>query len=279
MTGEGKHFSFLFFSTTEISYLIIGLWHLLEPIPLWRENSLCAAQLKPLQFVNLPLLVPGPPGGEPDVQWVTQIPRTLQDRPQGEGEQSHAALFSKHQNKEWMQPWHFTTVIWYVDTSLVFSNCATGQNRSHGSTQLKSTWSRVQEDKKFFVAELDLKEQRETWPLVNHRSRTDIWRANSCYLVALMSWLRLLNIDKVLTLFTVGPHGDDQDGGKEKWQHFKRQTRGATWLYTYQKGGGSIPASVNYVEQDTEPQISPNAASSVYGCVWGRWMWFKLKKI
>lgn len=61
-SGEGKHFSFLFFFTTEISYLIIGLWHLLEPVPLWRENSLCAAQLKPLQFVNLPLPVPGPPG-------------------------------------------------------------------------------------------------------------------------------------------------------------------------------------------------------------------------
>lgn len=61
---RGEAFFFLFFFTTEISYLIIGLWHLLEPIPLWRENSLCAAQLKPLQFVNLPLLVPGPPGGE-----------------------------------------------------------------------------------------------------------------------------------------------------------------------------------------------------------------------
>lgn len=123
---RGSIFSFLFFFTTEISYLIIGLWHLLEPIPLWRENSLCAAQLKPLQFVNLSLPVPGPPGGKPDVQWVTQIPRTLEDRPQGEGEQSHAALFNKHQNKEWMQPWHFTMVIWYVDTSVVFSDCARG---------------------------------------------------------------------------------------------------------------------------------------------------------
>ena len=60
---RGSIFLFFFFFTTEISYLIIGLWHLLEPIPLWRENSLCAAQLKPLQFVNLPLPVPGPPGG------------------------------------------------------------------------------------------------------------------------------------------------------------------------------------------------------------------------
>lgn len=82
---RGSFFFSLFFFTTEISYLIIGLWHLLEPIPLWRENSLCAAQLKPLQFVNLPLPVPGPPRGKPDVQWVTQIPCTLEDRPQGEG--------------------------------------------------------------------------------------------------------------------------------------------------------------------------------------------------
>lgn len=117
---RGETFSFLFFFTTEISYLIIGLWHLLEPIPLWRENSLCAAQLKLLQFVNLPLPVLGPLGEKPDVQWVTYIPCVLEDRPQGEGEQSHATVFNKHQNKEWIQPWHFTMVIWYVDTSVVF---------------------------------------------------------------------------------------------------------------------------------------------------------------
>lgn len=116
--GEAFFFSFLLYYWDQLSHY--RLMTFVEPIPLWRENSLCAAQLKPLQFVNLSLPVPGPLGGKPDVQWVTQIPCTLEDRPQGEGEQSHAALFNKHQNKEWMQPWHFTTVIWYVDTSVVF---------------------------------------------------------------------------------------------------------------------------------------------------------------
>lgn len=143
---RGEAFSLsLFFSTTEISYLIIGLWHLLEPIPLCGENCLCAAaQLKPLQFVNLlsPLPCGGPGGKKPDVQWVTPNPRTLEDRPQAEGEQSHAALFNKHQNKDRMQPRHFTTFIWYVDTWLVFWIPPEGFFFfiSHGSFWFRFTW-------------------------------------------------------------------------------------------------------------------------------------------
>lgn len=107
--GEALFFSFLFFSTTEISYLIIGLWHLLEPVPLWRENSLCAAQLKPLQFVNLPLPVPGPPGEkawcamsdsdslQPAGQttgWGRAIPRSLVQQAPKQGTNA-AAAFSR----------------------------------------------------------------------------------------------------------------------------------------------------------------------------------------
>lgn len=104
--GETFFFSFLLYYRDQLSHY--GLM------------TFVGAYDKLLQFVNLPLPVLGPLGEKPDVQWVTYIPCALEDRPQGEGEQSHATVFNKHQNKEWIQPWHFTMVIWYVDTSVVF---------------------------------------------------------------------------------------------------------------------------------------------------------------
>lgn len=94
----------------------------MEPIPLWRENSLCAAQLKPLQFVNLPPLVPGPLGGEAWCAVSDSDSLQPEDRPQVEGEQSRAVLFSKHQNTDRRppRPRHFAAVIWYFDTCVLF---------------------------------------------------------------------------------------------------------------------------------------------------------------
>lgn len=119
--ARGGIFSFLLFFTTEISYLIIGLWHLLEPVPLWRENSLCAAQLKPLQFVNLPLPVPGAPGGRawcavsdsesshPRGQttgWGRAIPRRLVQQAPKQG-MNAALAFSQHLFEMLTRQWCF----------------------------------------------------------------------------------------------------------------------------------------------------------------------------
>lgn len=158
----------------------------MEPVPLWRVNSLCAAQLKPLQFVNLPPPVPGPLGGEAWCAVSDSDSLQPEDRPQGEGEQSHAVLFSKHQNTDRRQPRCFAEVIWYVDTSMLFRIVPKGQDRS-----LFGVWKQRERCSRgnIWVSLLNLNlKWGDTWPLVNHLLNAHIWRANSSYSLCLINY-------------------------------------------------------------------------------------------